>query len=62
MTTNLKRQGLFRRAVRAMIESREREAARYVNSALLKFDDETLASHGYDRAELKRTARMSALI
>jgi hypothetical protein len=48
--------GFFRNAVSALVEARERQVSRYVNSALLMLDDETLKSHGYSREELKRRA------
>ncbi|MCG6857235.1 MAG: hypothetical protein LJE67_04135 [Salaquimonas sp.] len=37
-----------------MISARERQARRYVNSALLHFDDETLSRAGFDRKELEK--------
>ena len=40
----------------ALVEARQREAERYVNGVLLSLDDETLKSHGYNRAELSRRA------
>jgi hypothetical protein len=46
--------GFFRTAVDALVEARQRQVSRYVNGALLMLDDETLKSHGYDRAELKK--------
>lgn len=36
------------------IEARERQAKRYVNRYLLSLDDDTLKSHGFDRATLIR--------
>ena len=48
------RRGFLRNAVDALVAARERQAARYVNGALLMLDDETLKSHGYDREELQR--------
>ncbi|WP_028032822.1 hypothetical protein [Chelativorans sp. J32] len=50
------RRGYFRSALDAFIAARERQAARYVNHALLKLDDETLKAHGYDRETLRRNA------
>lgn len=52
MTAIANKAGFFRRAIRSLIETREREAARYVNTVLLSFDDETLQANGYNRAEL----------
>lgn len=50
--------GEMRRATRTgldrMITARERQVRRYVNSALLQFDDETLAKAGYDRKSLEK--------
>ncbi|TWI33651.1 hypothetical protein IQ26_03920 [Mesorhizobium tianshanense] len=57
MSTISTRPGFFRSAMNALIESRQREARRYVSGVLLGFDDKTLKAHGYDREELKRTAR-----
>lgn len=52
MTATANKAGFFRRAIRSLIESRERQAARYVNSVLLTLDDDTLQANGYNRAEL----------
>ena len=41
----------------ALIEARQREASRYVSGVLLGLDDETLKAHGYNREDLKKTAR-----
>lgn len=38
----------------AMINARTRQAHAYVNGALLMLDDETLKSHGYNRADLQK--------
>lgn len=46
----------------AMIESRQRQAARYVNNVLLSLDDATLEANGYSRAELKKRAGHTSLI
>ena len=46
--------GFFRNAVEALVEARQRQVSRYVNGALLMLDAETLKSHGYDRADLKK--------
>lgn len=46
--------GLVRRAFDRMVQARSQQANRYVNGYLLSLDDATLASHGYDRAELER--------
>ena len=43
-----------RRALDGLVAARERQARRYVNGYLLSLDDATLASYGYDRAELER--------
>ncbi len=37
-----------------MVEARERQVRRYVNSALLQFDDETLSRAGLNRKEIER--------
>jgi len=52
MTAIANKAGFFRRAIRSLIEARERQAARYVSSVLLTLDDETLEANGYNRAEL----------
>ena len=54
MTASANKSGFFRSALNALIEARQLEAERYVNGVLLSFDDETLKSHGYSRAELSR--------
>ncbi|MEP1442965.1 MAG: hypothetical protein ABJK39_08150 [Hyphomicrobiales bacterium] len=36
------------------IQAREMQAQRYVNGYLLTLDDQTLKSHGFDRAKLIR--------
>jgi hypothetical protein len=56
MTAGSARRGFFRNALDAMIAARERQVGRYVNSALLLLDDETLEAHGYSREALKRGA------
>ena len=55
-TTTSTRTGssFMRRAFDRMIEARSIQARRYVNGYLLSLDDATLASHGYDRAQLER--------
>lgn len=50
------RRGFFRNAVDALIEARTRQADRYVKSALLMLDDETLKANGYTRQELRKAA------
>ncbi|WEX11362.1 hypothetical protein [Chelativorans sp. AA-79] len=50
----VQRRGYFRSAVDALIAARQRQAARYVNGALLMLDDETLKTYGYNRDELQR--------
>jgi hypothetical protein len=46
----------FRNAFEAVVAARSAQADRYVSSALLRFDDETLRSHGYRREDLERQA------
>jgi len=48
--------GFFHSALEALVQARQREAERYVNGVLLSLDDETLKSHGYNRAELSKRA------
>ncbi|MEO0544546.1 MAG: hypothetical protein AAFY99_15845 [Pseudomonadota bacterium] len=43
---------MFRSILDAMVESRAREASKYVNGALLMLDDESLHARGLSRAEL----------
>ena len=54
MTASTNKPGFFRSIFNAIVEARQLEAERYVNSVLLSLDDETLKSHGYSRAELSR--------
>ncbi|MEW9804925.1 hypothetical protein [Mesorhizobium marinum] len=54
MTATANKPGLFRNALKALMEARQLEAERYVNGVLLALDDDTLKSHGYSRAELMR--------
>lgn len=49
----------FRNAFEAVVAARSAQADRYVSSALLRFDDETLRAYGYRRHELEREARAS---
>ncbi|WP_309086027.1 hypothetical protein [Chelativorans sp.] len=46
--------GYLRSAMNALIAARQKQAARYVNGALLMLDDETLKANGYSREELRR--------
>lgn len=50
--------GEIRRVTRTgfdrMVTARERQARRYVNSALLHLDDDMLARAGYSRKELEK--------
>jgi len=50
------RPSVFRRAVNAIIEARQRSAQRQVNAYLLELDDATLESYGYNRADLLKNA------
>lgn len=52
----------FRNALDALIDARAKQASRYVNGALLMFDDETLAAHGYKREELSKKARSGFML
>ncbi|MCV0397863.1 MAG: hypothetical protein K5872_10170 [Rhizobiaceae bacterium] len=60
MATTTKGRGFFRNAVDALVEARTRQAARYVNGALLMLDDETLKASGYSREELRRNGAITA--
>ena len=51
-TDKARQPGLFVRLYKALVASREREARRYVNGYLLSLDDKTLASLGYNRADI----------
>lgn len=44
----------FRNALDRISAAREKQARRYVGSALLSLDDETLKALGHSREELKR--------
>lgn len=48
------RKTFFHTALDAVVTARARQAQSYVNGALLMLDDETLASHGYNRKDLQR--------
>ena len=54
MTAN--KTGMFRNILNAFVEARQRQAERYVSGVLLSLDDETLKTHGYNRAELSKRA------
>lgn len=47
----------FRNAFEAVVAARSAQADRYVSSALLRLDDETLRGHGYRREELESRGR-----
>ncbi|MBO3760824.1 hypothetical protein J5J10_05425 [Ciceribacter sp. L1K23] len=49
----------FRTAYERVVAARERQVSRYVNGALLNLDDETLASMGTSREELRRKGAKS---
>lgn len=59
MSATTAKPGFFRNAFKAIVDCKQREAARYVNGMLLSFDDETLTRHGYSRAELSKQATTS---
>lgn len=48
------KKGFIARGFDRFIESRSRDAKRYVASQLLLLDDATLKSHGYKRDELRK--------
>lgn len=52
MARNPGKRGFFRSVLDAMIAARERQAAQYVNDALLSLDDDALRGYGYTRADL----------
>ena len=54
------KRGFFRSAVDAMMAAREKQANRYVASALLMLDDETLKASGYSRSDLERRSNGGA--
>jgi len=47
----------FRNAFEIVVAARSAQADRYVNSALLRFDDEVLRAHGYRREDLESKSR-----
>lgn len=49
----------FRTAFDRVVEARERQARRYVNSALLSLDDETLSALGHRREEMLKDGATS---
>lgn len=51
-STKPARPSLLRRVMGAMIEARERQARRYVNTVLLELDDATLKACGLERRDL----------
>lgn len=48
------RRNFLRNALDAMVEARAREVAKYVNTALLMLDDDTLKSRGIDRRQIAK--------
>ncbi|GLQ37385.1 MULTISPECIES: hypothetical protein [Rhizobiaceae] len=50
---------IFRTAFDRVIEARERQVRRYVNGALLSFDDETLKTLGRRREDMVREGSSS---
>jgi len=53
MTAIPSRSGFFRTVLGALVDARQREADRHVNRLLLSLDDETLATSGNGRGELR---------
>lgn len=49
-----RKEGLFARGFKRLIEARARDADRYVASQLLLMDDETLKARGYNRDQLRK--------
>jgi len=45
---------IFKNALNRMVEARERQARRYVNSTLLSLDDTTLKAYGRSREEIEK--------
>ena len=60
MGHNSAKRGFFRNAMGAMMAAREKQASRYVASALLMLDDETLKAGGFSRADLERRSNGGA--
>ncbi len=50
------KEGFFSRGFKRLVESRSRDADRYVANTLLRMDDETLAARGYSREQLRKVA------
>ncbi|MEX0956805.1 MAG: hypothetical protein WDZ83_16535 [Rhizobiaceae bacterium] len=61
MATNARR-GFFRTAFDAMIAAREKQVQRYVNSAILTLDDETLRANGVTREQLRGARHFTSII
>ncbi|MBO6726017.1 MAG: hypothetical protein JJ911_10185 [Rhizobiaceae bacterium] len=61
MSNNAK-PGFFRNVFNAMIAAQERQAQRYVNSALMMLDDETLKARGISRQEFGGGRKFTSLI
>jgi len=53
MTATPSRSGFFRTVLGALVDARQREADRHVNRVFLSLDDETRASFGHSRSELR---------
>jgi hypothetical protein len=56
MTTRAKTD-FFRSALDSFVEARQRQADRYVTSALLGLDEKSLKASGYTREELLKRSR-----
>ncbi len=50
---------LFRNAYNRMIEARKREAAHYLQDAMVKLDDRTLEALGTTRQEVRHNSRFT---
>jgi len=48
---------ILRTAFERVVEARQRQADRYVSSAMLNLDDTTIAAFGTTREELRRKAK-----
>lgn len=51
--------GFFSSAFNAIVKARQAQADRHVASVLLSLDDDALRAGGYDRADLRKRAKVS---
>ena len=62
MTTTSARKSFLRNFFDAYVAARERQAAHYVNGAMLRLDDATLEANGFKRSELAKRKSLYSVI